>query len=141
MIEAEIEAARNITVQRLQVMPIWLSRTELTRSILERNGNVEQVDLWITQRKIFAVEHHGVQHFAKFQFSDTYEPREVIAEILDIFDSKDVWALTAWFVFPNGWIPTLDSGAERSAAPMQALDNEDAVLQAARNEKMGTSFA
>ncbi|MYM83573.1 hypothetical protein GTP44_16625 [Duganella sp. FT50W] len=95
----------------------------------------------MSERKIFAVDQSGNQLLAAFQFDEAHRPRGIISEILSILDKEDGWAVASWFLFPNGWITQLRNGVETPMAPAHALDDEDAVKNAARKERQGTYIA
>jgi hypothetical protein len=138
--DSEIQAGRDRTIRKLLDMPIWVSRGELSLSLSEQGKNVDQIDLWLGQGRIFAVEYNDVQMFAKFQFDEMHSPRPVIKEILNLLKSKDAWAIASWLCYPNSWITRLQGDIHTAIAPIRALDDEDAVISAARNE-LGTYFA
>jgi hypothetical protein len=138
--EEQIQEGRERTISKLLDMPIWISRADLSRLKRHKGEGTEQIDHWINERKIFAVEGGGLQLFAKFQFDDAYSPLPVIAKILELLKSKDDWAVASWFAFPNGWISSHRAEACESLPPMYALDDEAAVIRAAQNE-LGTYFA
>jgi hypothetical protein len=138
--EEQIQEGRERTIRKLLDMPIWISRADLSRLKRHQGEGTEQIDHWINERKIFAVEGGGLQLLAKFQFDDAYSPLPVIAKILELLKSKDDWAVASWFAFPNGWISSHRAEAFESLPPMYALDDEAAVIRAAQNE-LGTYFA
>ncbi|TFW18693.1 hypothetical protein [Duganella callida] len=137
----QYQSARNQTIGKLLAMPVWISRQELSQSLHEQEGRESQIDLWLSERKIFAVDQVGSQLFAAFQFDDSRRPLGIVSEILAILNKEDEWAVASWFLFPNGWITCKQNGAEVPLAPAKALDDEDAVRNAARNERQGTHFA
>jgi hypothetical protein len=138
--EEQIQAGRDRTIKELLDMPIWVSRAELSLSASEQGKKADRIDLWLDQGRIFAVEYDDVQMFAKFQFDEMHSPRPVIKEILNLFKSKDAWAIASWFCYPNSWITRLQGDIHTAIPPIRALDDEDAVISAARNE-LGTYFA
>ncbi|MYM96092.1 hypothetical protein [Duganella vulcania] len=137
----QYQSTRNRTIGKLLAMPVWISRQELSQSLHEQDGRESQIDLWLSERKIFAVDQSGYQLFAAFQFDDAHRPRCIVSEILAILDKDDAWAVASWFLFPNGWITRLQKGIEMPVPPADALDEEDAVKDSARKERQGTYFA
>jgi hypothetical protein len=138
--EEQIQEGRERTISKLLAMPIWLSRSDFALLKRQQGECTEQIDQWIKERKIFAVENDGVQLIAKFQFDDGYSPRPVIEKILPLLESKDHWAIASWFAFSNGWLSRHRTDAWEAVAPMSVLDDEEAVLRAARYE-LGTYCA
>lgn len=137
----QYQSARNRTIAKLLAMPVWISRQELSQSLHAQEGSEIQIDVWLGERKIFAVDRSGSQLFAAFQFEDARRPRGIVSEILVLLDKKDEWAVASWFLFPNGWITRLQNGVETPVPPADAIDDEDAVKNAARKERQGTHFA
>lgn len=137
----QYQSARNLTIAKLLAMPVWISRQELSQSLHEQKGSESQIDLWLSERKIFAVDQSRSQLFAAFQFDDARRPRGIVSEILAILDKEDEWAVASWFLFPNAWITRLQNGIETPVPPADLLDDEDAVRDAARKERQGTYFA
>jgi hypothetical protein len=87
---------------------------------------------WKRRRRIFSVNYGGKEYFARYQFDALYQPLPIIKDILKAFGAvADPWVLAAWFHFPNGWIAKSGSAANESVAPKHALDQRDAVLNAA----------
>ncbi|MHA4867250.1 hypothetical protein ACXZ1M_06070 [Duganella sp. PWIR1] len=137
----QYQSARKRTVGKLLAMTAWISREELSQSLHKQLGDASAIDLWVSERKIFAVEQFQGQLFAAFQFDDAYRPRHIISEILDILGKDDAWAIASWFLFPNGWISRMQDGVETAVAPANALDDENTVRDAALKERQGTYFA
>lgn len=135
------ESARNRTIEKLMAMPVWISRQELSQLLHEQEGSESQIDLWLSERKIFAVCTSGSQLFAAFQFNDARRPCGIVSELLAILDKEDEWAVASWFLFPNGWITRLQNGVVTPVRPSDVLDDGDAVKDAARKERQGTHFA
>jgi hypothetical protein len=88
----------------------------------------EQFLQWVADGKIFGVERNGSQFYAMYQFDGDGLPLPVIKEILQLLRDEDLWAIAAWFHFPNPWV-TQDS---MPAVPNAILDRRDDVLRAAR---------
>jgi len=95
-------------------MQVWISRQELSQSLHEQEGCESQIDRWLSERKIFAVNQSPSQLFATFQFDDASRPRGIVSEILAILDKADEWAVASWFLLPNGWITRLQNGIEKA---------------------------
>jgi len=83
---------------------------------------------WKSQGRIFAVNHGARDLFPAFQFASDGSPHPAIAKVLAIFAAKkQPWSTAFWFASNNGWLP-------HSAMPKQCLDDEAALLNAARQE-------
>jgi len=81
---------------------------------------------WKQHRKIFSVPSGGGDLFPAFQLRDG-QPRPVIERILGVLP-KDMspWQIAFWFVSGNGWLG--------DRAPVDCLDDQEAVVAAARHE-------
>jgi len=80
---------------------------------------------WLRERRIFGVEVDGTDLVPAFQFDPQGQPRPVIREILAVLPGEMTpWQTAAWFVSANGWLD--------GAYPCERLDDEEAVLAAAR---------
>lgn len=81
---------------------------------------------WKASGKIFAVTYNGQDRYPAFQFQDG-EPRGIIKPILDALpDDMSPWQTALWFISGNGWLD--------GHPPMEALDDKDAVIEAALQE-------
>ena len=79
-----------------------------------------------TRGAIFGVKRLGKDRYPKFQFRDG-QPRKIIGKILKALPADMTpWQTAFWFVRPNGWLD--------GARPVDRLDDEAAVLQAAARE-------
>lgn len=81
---------------------------------------------WKQQGKVFSVPWKGAEIYPAFQFRDG-QPKPVIAKILrELPERYSPWQTAFWFTSENGWL--------EGAAPVDRLDQEDAVVAAARHE-------
>ena len=80
---------------------------------------------WKNNGLIFSLSFNGRELYPAFQFKDG-KPRPVIRKLLDeLPNAMGDWEKAFWFVSNNGWI-------RGEAAPVETLDDEEAVLSAAR---------
>ncbi|HEY9219032.1 MAG TPA: hypothetical protein VIO94_13350 [Phenylobacterium sp.] len=81
---------------------------------------------WKRAGKIFGVRSGGREVYPAFQFKDG-EPRQTIAPILaSLPEGMSGWQIAFWFIGPNSWL--------EDAAPVSRLDDEAALVAAARHE-------
>jgi hypothetical protein len=61
---------------------------------------------WLTERRVFAVEHLGRRYFPAFQFGADGRPRAVIKRVVEVFEpyGLDGWELALWFTTVTGWL-------------------------------------
>jgi nucleoid DNA-binding protein len=81
---------------------------------------------WKQQRRIFSVPLRGSELYPAFQFREG-QPHPTVAKILrELPKQMSPWQVAFWFTSSNGWL--------RGAAPADRLDDEQAVVKAARRE-------
>ncbi|HYG25553.1 MAG TPA: hypothetical protein VD906_01470 [Caulobacteraceae bacterium] len=81
---------------------------------------------WKGNRAIFSVSYRGKDLYPAFQFKDG-RPLPIIGKILrELPKTMSAWQIAFWFASVNGWLA--------GRAPMAALDDEAAVLSAARRQ-------
>ncbi|WP_087000943.1 hypothetical protein [Rhizobium sullae] len=81
---------------------------------------------WKKNGEIISVQHRGSEFFPAFQFQDG-RPHPTIKQVLAALpQSMTAWQKALWFVSSNGWL--------EDAAPIDLLDNADALVAAAKNE-------
>ncbi len=81
---------------------------------------------WKRNRRVFSVPFRNRQLYPVFQFADG-KPKPIIKEILSVLpEGMSPWQNAFWFVSGNGWLD--------GVAPQDALDDGNAVLEAARME-------
>lgn len=81
---------------------------------------------WKRNRRVFSVPFRNRQLYPAFQFADG-KPRPIIKEILSALpEGMSPWQTAFWFVTGSGWLD--------GVAPKDALDDGNAVLEAARME-------
>ncbi|MGV8839403.1 MAG: hypothetical protein ACWA6X_03760 [Bauldia sp.] len=81
---------------------------------------------WKAAKKVFSVPFKGMERFPAFQFADG-RPRPVIGRVLAALPEKMTpWQVAFWFVASNPWLD--------GKVPQALLDDEDAVMAAARME-------
>jgi hypothetical protein len=81
---------------------------------------------WKRAGRIFGVRSGGREVYPAFQFKDG-APRPAVCKVLAALP-RDMsgWQTAFWFVGPNGWLD--------GAAPVERLDDEAALVAAARRE-------
>jgi hypothetical protein len=127
--------AREIALQSTE----WLKATD----IAERSGGSSN-DLslilhhWMSDRRIFAINIQGVDHFPAYGFRKvehantlTLEPKPIMATLIASFGNEcSHWRLAEWLASPNGYL--------HGKRPMDLLDCEpDRVVKAAEFESLG----
>jgi hypothetical protein len=60
-------------------------------------AQADQFSQWEAERKIFSVVYNGDKYYASYQFGDDGGPLPVVREVLQHLNSKDPWAIAAWF--------------------------------------------
>ena len=99
-----------------------LPAAELSR----RLGGANVVERWVRAGDIFSVRHRGVEYFPAFQFQGN-RPNPVIRTVLTALPADFTpWQRAFWFVSTNGWLG--------DAAPVDMLDDPDALIAAAQRE-------
>lgn len=99
------------------------------------------VEEWKQSGCTYSVFYKGNEYFAKYQFDSMYKPRPVIKAVLDAYGAcSDTWSIAAWFHFRNGWISNDDTISPSPLAPKDALDQPEAIINAARH-RQGTYVA
>lgn len=61
---------------------------------------------WLSENRIFAVDHRGANLFPGFQFGPEGQPRPVIKRVLDVFAPYGLsgWEIALWFTTATGWL-------------------------------------
>lgn len=81
---------------------------------------------WKQQRRVFSIPWNGNELYPAFQFRDG-QPHPHVANVLRELPTRlSPWQVAFWFTSSNGWL--------RGAAPADRLDDESAVVAAARRE-------
>jgi integration host factor alpha subunit len=81
---------------------------------------------WKQQGRIFSVPSRGSELYPAFQFREG-QPHPAVAKILrELPKQMSPWQIAFWFTSSNGWL--------RGATPADRLDDEEAVVKAARRE-------
>ena len=80
---------------------------------------------WRSDRKLFAIEHHGRLLYPAFQFDEVGRPKAVIGRILKALGlGTGPWQTAIWFTTPNSWLDR--------RRPLDLLESEpDRVIDAA----------
>ncbi|MYM80771.1 MULTISPECIES: hypothetical protein [Duganella] len=137
--DEDYRAARERTIKKMLNMCEWLTHDALVERIGQPWAE-EAIVQWETEQRIFSIPSEDGKLYPRFQFDETMKPVLVIKDILALLAKDDSIAIAAWFIFKNGWIEKIVDGKIVSVAPMHALEDREAVLAAARNER-GTHFA
>lgn len=137
--DEEYLAARASTVRKMLDMCEWIPAEELVVRVDQPHAR-ELVTSWEDEHKIFSIPSPCGALYARFQFDSKMTPLPIIKDVLSILSKDDTLAISAWFIFKNGWISELVDGASVPVAPMHILEDRDAVLLAARNST-GTHYA
>ncbi|WP_175984080.1 hypothetical protein [Burkholderia vietnamiensis] len=89
---------------------------------------------WKRHGRIFGVSIGGKEYFAGYQFNTMCQPLPIIQEILDALGPvADSWEIATWFHFANGWILGTGEREGQPIAPIDALDQRDSIVSAARH--------
>ena len=70
------------------------------------NNRSATASRWFAARRIFTVNHDGARVYPRFQFGTDGQPRQVIANVLDVFQpyGLDGWETALWFTTASGWL-------------------------------------
>jgi hypothetical protein len=91
-----------------------------------KNG-YQRPGAWERQGRIFSVPVSRGKLFPLFQLKDN-APRPLVQEVLAILKpALTPWQIAFWWTSANGWLPG-------NAAPVELIDDPQAVLEAARHE-------
>lgn len=91
---------------------------------------------WKRRGRIFSVNYGGKEYFPRYEFDALYQPLPVIRDMLKAFGPvADSWKIAAWFHFPNGWIVEPGAQGPTPAAPKDALDRREDVLDALKKRQ------
>lgn len=131
---------RSETISKMLNMCQWIHEEELV-SHVNHPCSQELVKSWIDEHKIFGVSTPRGILYPAFQFDSEVRPRAIVKEILSEFGNKDPVSIAAWFLFKNGWISMLIDGVPESVSPVRALDDGEAILNAAKKEVKSTHFS
>jgi len=138
MLEPSIELVedrvhRMKTVQQVFAEGDWITAEQINALQAEPPATKSHpASDWKRRARIFSVNYGGKEYFARYQFDALYQPLPVIKDILRAFGAvADPWVLAAWFHFPSGWIAKPGRAASEPVAPKDALDQREAVLNAA----------
>jgi nucleoid DNA-binding protein len=127
------EARRVIETDNARERALFLSEVAcLTSKEIAQNAGHQAANAsvtgsrWKQQRRIFSVPSRGSELYPAFQFREG-QPHPTIAKILrELPKQMSPWQIAFWFTSSNSWL--------RGAAPAERLDDEDAVVAAARRE-------
>jgi hypothetical protein len=134
---AEVPEARRALQERRKSIDMLLNSTEwVTRTQIEsaQPRNASAVDDWQRHGKIFSVAGlNGESLYPAYQFDPAMRPLPVISDVLRALGGvPDRWMVVSWFHFPNGWLVRDHDPEGRPQAPKDFLDEEAAVVRAAR---------
>jgi hypothetical protein len=129
----EDRVRRMKTVQQVFAEGDWITAEQINALQAEPPANKSHpASDWKRRGRIFSVNYGGKEYFPRYLFDALYQPLPIIKDILKACGTvADPWVLAAWFHFPNGWIAKPGSGGNESLAPKDALDQRDALLNAA----------
>lgn len=143
MLEPSIELVedrvrRMKTVQQVFAEGDWITAEQINALQAEPPANKSHpASDWKRRGRIFSVNYGGKEYFPRYVFDALYQPLTIVKEVLKAFGTvADPWVLAAWFHFPNGWIAKPGSGGSESVAPKDALDQRDALLNAATQRQV-----
>ncbi len=121
------------TVQEVFTEGEWITAEQINAEQPEPPANKSHpASDWKRRKRIFSVNHGNKEYFARYQLDANYRPLPIVKDILKAFgEVADPWVLAAWFHFPNGWITKPGDKSNQPVAPKDALDERDAVLDAA----------
>jgi len=104
-----------------------LTSKELARNAGHQAANASVTgSRWKQQGRIFSVPSRGSELYPAFQFREG-QPHPAVAKILRALPKQmSPWQTAFWFTSSNSWL--------RGAVPADRLDDEDAVVNAARRE-------
>jgi hypothetical protein len=104
-----------------------LTSKEIAQNAGHRAANASVTgSRWKQQGRIFSVPSRGSELYPAFQFREG-QPHPAVAKILrELPKQMSPWQIAFWFTSSNSWL--------RGAAPADRLDDEDAVVKAARRE-------
>jgi nucleoid DNA-binding protein len=104
-----------------------LSSKEIAANAGHRAANASVTgSRWKQQGKIFSVPSRGSELYPAFQFREGL-PHPAVAKILrELPKQMSPWQIAFWFTSSNSWL--------KGAAPVDRLDDEEAVVKAAHRE-------
>lgn len=124
---AMIERSREATVEEEE----WMSVAELTELIGLNSAHPHtELGEWIRERRVFSINHNGIDYFPAYGLNHDSEwrPREALKSILEIIaDAKDGWGLAYWFRSSSSFL-----GGRRPQDVLAA--DPELVIAAARDE-------
>lgn len=96
---------RQETIDTLMAETEWFSASEIRTD-------------WKRQGHVFGVTNpDGTDLYPAYQFDAGMQPLAVIRSVLEVFaPDVDLWALVAWFHFPNNWLVRTDDPERRPQA-------------------------
>jgi hypothetical protein len=105
-----------------------LTSVDVGRNAGHRAGNqYATAARWKKSGSVLSVSHRGTEFFPAFQFRDDGQPHPVVKKVLSALpEAFSNWQRALWFASTNGWLD--------GKAPMDSLDEPDAVIAAARRE-------
>jgi hypothetical protein len=117
----------------------WLTVGDVAKRLGGRSSDVS-FDLyrWAADRRIFAINHHGIDYFPAFGLHEAaragilaLEPKPILAVLIDALGGEcSGWQLAGWFISVNGYLD--------GKRPVDLMDGEpECLLEAAKFYALG----
>jgi hypothetical protein len=125
-----LQAQRNAQARQELIEEFGLYDSDQVAEVAGSSANNRSATAsrWSAARRIFTVNHDGARVYPSFQFGADGQPRQVIANVLDVFrpHGLDGWETALWFTTTSGWLDD-----ER---PVDLLTREpEQIVEAARH--------
>jgi hypothetical protein len=125
-----LQAQRNAQARQELIEEFGLYDSDQVAEVAGSSANNRSATAsrWSAARRIFTVNHDGARVYPRFQFGADGQPRQVIANVLDVFrpHGLDGWETALWFTTTSGWLDD-----ER---PVDLLTREpEQIVEAARH--------
>lgn len=120
-----IDDNARLRARLLAALPM-LTAAEVSARAGARGRNAsEPASRWKREGRVLAVPQGGADLYPRFQFDAAGEPLPVVRRVLAALPAALApWPRLSWFASGNGWLG--------GRAPLDALDDPDAVVEAAR---------
>ena len=88
------------------------------------------VTRWKAERKVFALSRGGIQFFPRYAFDEVLDPRQAVAQAMEILNEYSPYRLASWFESTNSFL--------NGRRPREVIgEDPEAVLAAARDQVRG----
>ena len=109
---------------------VWIPFGQLVRTASETTDNVDQ---WLRERKVFALERDGERYFPSYAFDSSSRPLSAVASVMQIF--KDFYSdesVAAWFESTSSFLGGARPRELVASAPVRVLASAQDCVNNAR---------